>query len=670
MNRPIPFIIVFLVINTGALFAQTGGAQAAAQRYYNQGQVFMADEDWYQAAAALLEALKQNPAHSEAALSLAECYYELNEYEQALSWVRKARTLARTQTAAANLEAFVLIALGRLDEAAPIIAEVLKREPYNREALFAAGELDIARGRAGDAARRYRDATRLYPRDRRLLISLAMVLSALGDSKSSREFIERAQQAYPDDYRVYYYAAYLKAKNGELAGAISDAEQALYLRPDFPAARSLLAQIRYRNGNFNETLKFCDIAIAENRAQPAVWYLRGMALNRLGRGAEARRSFETAIGLDNNDEWARQALEENLLREVDLESPERAKAAAWHFERARQAKLRSLYDDALFEYRRGLRLNPYAQERYDYAGILLLQGFRRQYLEELLFIQNESGKANNAVNDAIETSNALLKTTFAARNPIGDEEIKPHWNIAIFTAATQSSFYHADAGYLAAAYLKDITVHIRELYAMNLPLRQNSFSTAFRTARENKADYFLMITIAESERDLSISGELYVARTGSKAADFKVFRAGSDRLRNASRALSEQIAAALPFRAVLLRRQAGSGIIDKGKLDNLKENAVFNIVKAGKAELKNEGIGVQYQNADITGTFTVKQIDEEISGGTLERVGFFDLIAPGDEIFEKPETPPADPKVAGKKPAPPAPAAQDPELRALLRALR
>ncbi|MDR3303840.1 MAG: hypothetical protein LBS86_05450, partial [Treponema sp.] len=108
-----------------------------ATTYYEQGRSFMTQEDWYAAVEALLECLRLNSAHAEATAAIAECYYELAEFDQALLWVRKARGLARGNLALANLEAFTLIALGRLENAASIISDVLAREPYNREALFA-----------------------------------------------------------------------------------------------------------------------------------------------------------------------------------------------------------------------------------------------------------------------------------------------------------------------------------------------------------------------------------------------------------------------------------------------------------------------------------------------------------------------------------------------------
>ena len=206
-------LCILLILPAGRIPAQnTGGVNASgAAALYEKGRNFMAVENWYSAAETLLDCLRLNPAHAEGTAALAECYYELGEFDESLSWVRKARVLARGNTSLANLEAFTLIALGQLDAAASVISGVLAREPYNREALFAAGELDIARGRSSDALLRYRDAARRYPDDRRLLVSLALVSGSLGDNEAALSFINRALSQHPDDYRVFYYAAYIYA---------------------------------------------------------------------------------------------------------------------------------------------------------------------------------------------------------------------------------------------------------------------------------------------------------------------------------------------------------------------------------------------------------------------------------------------------------------------------
>jgi tetratricopeptide (TPR) repeat protein len=669
-------VAAVLLLGTVAARAQTG---RDASYYYNQGQRAMLNEDWYAAVEDLLECLRLNPAHAEGAAALAECYYELAEYDEALVWARKARALARLNMEAANLEAAVLIALGRLDEAAAIVNHVRSREPYNRNALFIAAELEIARGSAGDAVRLFREAERRMPDDRRLLVSLALVLGSLGDTEAARQYIERAEESRPDDYRVYYYAAYLGSRAGRINAAIQDAGRALALRPGFIPALSLLASLRYRNGEYAEAALLADRIIDSRRDDAGAWLLKGMAYSAMGRANDARMALETAIGFNGEDEFIRIALEELVINTTRLEDPLRRRWAAYHFDRARSYRGRNLYGEALFEYRRGLRLDPYATERLDYAETLKLQGYPEMYLAELRFLRDLGPEITGgskpvdmqSVNDQIEIYGDVLGDGLAKRWNVEPSEPRPHWNIAVFSVASQSAFYHTDAGYITSQYIKDILIHDGNIDTPDLQARQPSFAAAFRTARERGAsgapapDYFLVVNVLENERDLAVNAELYVARTGAKAGVFSVYRTGGDRLRNAARNIVEQLGNALPFRAALLRRAAGEGLIDKGRMDGCREDAVYQIVKKGRLDVRNEGIGLQYSEGDVTGTFTPALVGEELTSGAIARAGFFDLIAAGDEVVAMPDTAAAGTQTAGTQPP-----AADPELRAILRTLR
>jgi tetratricopeptide (TPR) repeat protein len=620
----------------------------------------MVQENWYSAAEALLECVRLNPAHAEGTAALAECYYELGEFDQALSWVRKARTLARLSMDMANLEASTLIALGRLDQASVIIAEVLAREPYNKEALFAGAELDIAQGRAGDAVIRYREVARRYPDDRRLLISLSLVLCSLGDMEAARTYIDRALLQRQEDYRVYYFAAYLDAQAGRFPSAIGYAEQALGLRPGHRPTRALLASLRYRSGQYEDAARLADEAIAEDRNDAGAWYLKGMSYIGLGRHTEAMSILSQASGIDPQDEFIRSALEDLIIANTSLEDPQRSRWASWHFGRARDYRSRNLVEQALFEYRRGLRLNPYARDRREYADILRIQGYPARYLEELRFMQ-DLNYTDPGVNDAVEAYDSLLADALYRRWDADPVELaKRHWKVAVFSVASQSAFYHADAGFIGSAYIRDLLIHDRNIAAANLELRQPSFSAAFRAAREAGVDYFLILTVSENARDLALKGELFVGRTGSPAASFYTYRTGDDRLRNASRGLVDQLSAALPFRGELIQRRSSQGLLDKGRADGVKAEIEYDVVKKGQPLVRNEGIGLAYSPEDVVGTLRIERADEEVSMGVLTRRGFFDRIGMGDEII-----------LQNEKPIVPQPDAMaDPELRSLLRTLR
>jgi len=635
--------------------------QVSAQAYYERGRSFMAEEEWYSAVESFLECLRLSPSHAEATFSLAECYFDLAEFDEALRWTRRARQLARGNMSIANLEVSILIALGQLDAAGIIVTDILRREPYNREALFTAGELDIARNRTSEAMLRYRDAVRRYPDDRRLLLSLSLVTQTMGDSVSALRYIGEALRHHPDDYRVYYYAAYIYSRNNRLAEAIRSAERALHFRPGYRPAQSLMALLRYQNGQYEEASEICDRLIAGNREDLSAWYLKGLSFIRTGRAQEAITVLTSALNVNEHDEFIRAILEDTIISSTTLEDARRARFASWHFARARNFRQRNLVEQSLFEYRRGLRLNPFAADRREYAELLRLQGYPARYLEELLFLQDQ-GIADRSLNDAVEAYNSLLSNALFRQwqvNPVDVAE--RHWKTAVFSLAGQSSFIHADAGAVAAGIIRELLVHDRNIMPLtNLNIRQESFSRAFRQAREAGADYFIMVSVTENERDISIKAETFVGRTGSPAGTFNAFRTGTDRLRDASRGILSQFSSSLPIRARLLIRRQGQALINKGRADGIQQDVVYDIVKRGRAQVANEGISLVYNNDELVGRLTVTNVDEEISIGTIARNGFFDQIEPGDEIILQAE----------RRTRPAVETASNPELRALLRTLR
>jgi len=657
------FVMVVLVFPAGVA-AQSRGSGAnniqEAAACYERGTSAMFLEDWYTAAEAFLECVRLNPAHAEGTTALAECYYGLGEFSEALVWVRRARALSRSDMSIANLEAQILIALGQLDAASSVISGILAREPYNREALFTSSELDIALGRSASALLRYREAVSRYPDDRRLLISIALVSGSLGDRETALSSIDRALARHPEDYRVFYYAAYIYSQNERLPQAIRYAIQALHFKPGYGPARSLLASLRYRSGEFEEAARLADEAILVSREDIDAWYLKGLSYLRMNRPAEAISILSSAVSVNPNDEFIRTVLEDTIIAVTGLEDPRRVRWASWHFDRARDFRSRNLIDQALFEYRRGLRLNPYARDRREYAELLRLQGYPARYLEELRFLQ-DLGHGDRSMNDAVEAYSSLLSNTLFRRwevNPVDLSE--RHWKAAVFSLAGQSSFHHVDSGAVAAGLIRELLVHDRNILTLNLELQQPSFSQCFRLAREAGADYFMLVSVLENERDISIKAELFNGRTGTPAGNLNVYRTGMDRLRNAGRGLIEQLSSVLPLRGRLIMRRQGQGLIDKGIADGIKAGQVFDVIKKGQTQILNEGIGLMYMNDDITGTLTIENIDEEIASGALVRNGFFDRIEVGDEVVLQEQKD----SIKSRE------TAINPELRRLLRTLR
>jgi len=265
------------------------------------------------------------------------------------------------------------------------------------------------------------------------------------------------------------------------------------------------------------------------------------------------------------------------------------------------------------------------------------------------------------MNDAVETYNSLLSNALFRQWQVNPVEVaERHWNVAVFSLASQSSFIHADAGSVAAGVIRELLVHDRNIRPMNLSSRQATFSEAFRQAREAGADYFMLVSVTENERDISIMAEVFVARTGSPAGTFYAFRTGADRLRDASRGIVTQLSSSMPLRGRLLVRRQGQALINKGRADGIAPGTVYDIVKRGRPQAANEGIALVYNDDELVGRLTITNVDEEIAIGNIARVGFFDRVEPGDEVILQ----------ASRTIRPTTETASNPELRALLRTLR
>ena len=604
---------------------------------YEAGKVFEEHENWYSAIESYQESLRENPSYNIVYQSLAECFYALGEYEKALDQIIKAETYKKNAPELLDLHAFIFIGLGKLDEATALFSKVLVTWPNDISARFGMAEIDICSGKITAASGEYLDALKRNPENRKALLSLALISKETGNISAARDYINKALQYHGDNPQVFYYAAYIASTEGLSGEAENRIRSALALRSDYDDAQELLATILYKTGRYSEVIDICDTRIANNRNHESAWYLRTLALEKLHRYEEALKSAQTGLQVNAEDEILRALMESIIINQLALEDSRRANWSLWHVSRAKQFMQNNMSEQALYEYRRVLKINPYdVESRQSYAKLLLNRGYPERYVEQLSFVQS-IGKSTNAINDAIESYGRLLSTSIYKKWQIDPLYLdKAHTSIGFYYQMDPTNILHPDSERITTNMISEVfsydlrySVHSREI-----PV--GSYSEAFRTSREAGEDYFALVNFRENNRDLQIVVDLYVSKTGSKADTFTVFRTGNDRFSNALRRLVQTIASVMPVRGVVLKRYQGEAVIDLGKSDGIKADMAFDILPKEAVNIKNEGIGLLYDTAEVLGTFTVSGIDEDISLGKLVRSGFFDRINNGDVIIPKP----------------------------------
>jgi tetratricopeptide (TPR) repeat protein len=653
--------LLMLLVNLAfsPVVAQAGklaaGKQQDPRALYEAGMLLLEQQETYRAVDAFMTAVSINPAYGDAWAALARCQYELGEYERAVLYLGNAYKYGPRTTELVTLHGFSLIGLGKLTEARTYFEEALAKLPNDRDARFGLALLDVRSGRPADAKARLSLSLKSAPRDPRALLSLALISRAEGRSEESAAYLSEALRWTSGDADASYAAASLFAENGDFVEAARLARAAIELVPTHPAARGLLASLYYEQGKFDDARFILEGSISYDRNDLQAWFLLGLVEAASGRQSEAEYALSTLTALRADDELARIALENLAMEGTGFEDPSRAALAAWRFERAADFEASLLYEKALAEYRRGLSVDPYSNKgRRRYAELLRSSGLPASYLSELRFLA-DLGKSDQALSDAIEIYDSLLEGSVSRDWGLEGSSIDTvPYRVAVYSVGPGGTPYHAGSDMVVARYLRDSLAFEPGIDPERGVPRVPSFADAYRLARDSGVDWFILVGVAENERDIIISAELRAARTGALAVRIEAPRSGNDRVALAIGRVIRELHAALPLRGIILERKANAALLALGRINGVVVGDSFLVLKSGSVSIRPDASGLLWNEADIVARFMVTRVDDEVSEGTLERVGFFDRVNPRDTVIREPPKPTvaADPKAATAGSAP------------------
>ncbi len=606
---------------------------------YQKGTEYQVNEDWYSAIELYQTALQENPAYNLAYQRLAECFYALNEYDQALHFVRTAASFKYQDPDLKNLEGFILIGLGKITEAQDIFKTILRTYPNNSEARFGLAEIEVLNGRFYAASDIYKQTLFKQAENRKALLSLALISHETGNIKLATDYINKALLYHGDNPQVHYFAAYLSVLENNLEEAEGRLRNAIRLKNNYDDAYSLLAAILYAQKRYEEAISITDIRIAKKRNIAEAWYLKALCLLNMDKKNEAMINAKISLSINPENEIIRALLENIAFKNLDFEDKFRKELSKYHSEKGLGFARRNMSDQALYEYRRALKLYPYdAQSREAYAKILLRFGYPARYLEQLLFIQSIS-KSNNNVNDAVEAYSKNLLTSIQTKWKIDPLSLdKAHLSISLFYEKENANIIHPEAEQITQILTADILANSPRFNIFPHSDKSTEYKEAFKKAREENSDYFGIIKLKENERDIHLILELYVSRTGSHAKTFNVYRSGNDRFSNAIRRLVKIFSEEMPIVGRIVNRYQNEAVIDIGKHDADMSDYKIAIIKKDSLIADKDGIALIYPPSDILGYFVPSRSEEDLTEGHLELAGYYDRISKGDAvILIKPE---------------------------------
>ncbi|HUX51296.1 MAG TPA: tetratricopeptide repeat protein [Spirochaetia bacterium] len=650
-------IYLFLAIAVAApIAAQSQSPTPTARDLFRQGQSAETSENYYRAIELYIESLNLNPSYLPPMLGLADAYYAINEFDAALKYVQQAQKYAGDSSSVENLHARILLGLGQIDAARKLYQTVLAGEPYNIEARIGLAELSVAQGNTDGALAEYQEAVRLEPQNRKALLSLALIYRSRGQYDIEGKYIKLALQYHSDSALVHLLAGEYFLSVGETNQALTQAQTAIALQPDYPSALILLGTIYLHSGDYAKSAATMDQLISQygnrpdspgrgtNGELPLAWYLKAIAQDKLGRPADAIQSFQRELALDPSDEVARLAMEAVVKASLPLESPKRDAFAAYHFKLANDLVSQNLFQHALFQYRQGLQIAPYSLKgRIAFADIYRFEGFRAKYVNELDVLRN-IGYKDKSITDNLEIYRSLLEGSVASDWNINQFQLsRTETSVLVYQIPSRNVLSHPDSGTYFASYLRDLLLGYELVQSPKPAQTVQSFSDAFASARASGSDYFVILSIDESNRTVKLTGTLYLSRTGAETASFTVYRAGNDRIRQATAQLADEIHALFPISGTLIARNFGTGVIDLGQMHGVNVGDVLTIVQSGQLSRSSDGSAIVYPAQAVEGTFTVTRVDDAVAEGTLKQQGYTDLMNVGDSVIYPPKQKPQQP---------------------------
>ena len=352
---------------------------------------------------------------------------------------------------------------------------------------------------------------------------------------------------------------------------------------------------------------------------------------------EALQTWSTGLKINPQDEFMRWQLELICRKNLGFNDARRKEWALYHVENASQYQTRYDKAGASYEYQRAILLDPKNQKaRLEYANMLEMDGLHEMYLNQLSFIQKSSEDALDVnMKDTIEAYNSLLYDTLAKQWKIDTFYLdKIRWNIAIFYEENNNnaSLYHVDSNRILAQAASDIFsgVAITSVKTQITPI--SGFSEAFKNARKNNFDYFIIINSVEGQDDIIFNATMYSGRTGTETFKESYYSTGNNRLSLVLRRFRNSVLEKLTVKGKILARNGKLLLVDLGKVENISDGAEFKIIKKGAIKTADSGIGLFYKDSDVLGNLVISKTGEEVSEALITEHGFYDKINVGDEI--------------------------------------
>ncbi len=247
---------------------------------------------------ALLE--KRYPDNSLPPMLLGFVSLLLGEREEALAEARRAVRLSPGSANALFVESLVLQSLFDLEGALAVARKALALDGGNVPLLCHAGRLEFALGKIDEARETAEKARALDPRSSEAANLLGFLLLARNLTSEAEEVFLEAVGLDPSLGEPRMGLGLVRMRQGKVEEALREITAAVLLEPQRSLFLSYWGKMLYQVRRFGPALDILSAAEELDPLDPTPHLYRGLILRDLNRPAEAIRSFQKAVALNDN----------------------------------------------------------------------------------------------------------------------------------------------------------------------------------------------------------------------------------------------------------------------------------------------------------------------------------------------------------------------------------
>ena len=260
-------------------------------------EIYLLKRDQPSAERELQAAASAAPIGSPARIRLADYYLMTRRPDEARRVLREVTQKASDYLPAWRRLAEIALAEGKLDDADKALEPVLKKSPQDLDGHLLKGRVYLARRNSNQAIQEFQQVLKLEPRLATARYQLALAHLQGGNIQQAKTELKEATTVFPNYLEAQLRLAQLNLDTGAVDPAIDDLTRLVAAQPKLVEGYALLGAAYLMKKEPAKALDVYRKLAATAPKDPRGPYFVGVALLAQGKGPEARKFFEDALGL-------------------------------------------------------------------------------------------------------------------------------------------------------------------------------------------------------------------------------------------------------------------------------------------------------------------------------------------------------------------------------------